>query len=479
MLTVFGDWINSTSTNTIITIDSPLFGGKVVLGGNSQQYIRGSETIFDYLDLNGSGVKTMNVNTTVAGVLAIGNSTLELNKNILTVLNTATSAITSNGGYIESESTSGYTGTKPVYLGNPSVIVWNGQNMPKIFPFGVNGKSLPVTISSLSTNSASTFTFVISTRKSDIYNNDYDEPAENLDWNDGTNGANSPLYNRGQTGVIDRWWNMTVLTPTTVSTVTTSVIFSYASEENTITTAGNIGAQYWLNNSWNPNHIVLGSTSLSTNSVGTVSASNFTLATNQKIPFVLSSEAVALPIELIDFRGQCVNKEIVFDWCTASEKNNHYFTLEYSPDGINFSGIGRVYGNGTTGEKHCYQFIANALGELNYYRLKQTDYDGTTSYSKIIALKSCQENTNQIIIAHEGKKDIALIINSLSNQTFQLKLYNSLGQIIEETSIEIKEGYNNLPVNFENLSNAIYYVSIYNGVEKLVSKQIVVSDFNR
>jgi len=476
-ITVMGNWINNCSYNRNIANQST-----VILAGNITQLITGSmSTRFTNLSLRGNGLKKLDLNTNLTGVLSLGSSTLMLNANTLFIENNRRTAITfSAGGYIESET---YTCTSGI-CNSTGTINWSctrSGETPKIFPFGANGSFLPVTVVMTPTNQTFS-TLEVSTR--DTYtvsglvtdkrsNSPYEPPVTNLDWVDGTGGSSD----RSITGVLDRWWT---IKPS--SSFTADITFTYRSSENTTSSpSSNIGAQYWntSTSSWLPNHNVLGEVPGVTSGTGTVTAPGLTFSAGTKVPFILSSKAVALPIELIDFSGKCIQKELVLDWCTASEKNNHFFTVEHSLDGVNFSSMGRIYGNGTTGEKHCYQFITNALGELNYYRLKQTDYDGSISYSKIIVLKSCQGNANQVIIAHEGKKQLSLIINSISNQTFQLKLHNTLGQIIEEKTIEIKEGYNNLPVNFENLSNAIYYVSIYNGVEKLISKQIVVSDFSR
>ena len=68
-------------------------------------------------------------------------------------------------------------------------------------------------------------------------------------------------------------------------------------------------------------------------------------------------------------------------WRTATELNNDYMAVEHSTDGRRYSEIGRVLGAGTTQEPHDYRFTHEAPAPgLNYYRLRQVDYDGQYEY---------------------------------------------------------------------------------------------------
>ena len=68
------------------------------------------------------------------------------------------------------------------------------------------------------------------------------------------------------------------------------------------------------------------------------------------------SAASALPVELISFSGQFINENTNLSWSTATETNNDYFVIEKSSNGIDFSIIGKVDGNGTTNETSNYSY---------------------------------------------------------------------------------------------------------------------------
>jgi hypothetical protein len=62
--------------------------------------------------------------------------------------------------------------------------------------------------------------------------------------------------------------------------------------------------------------------------------------------------------------------------------------VEQSGDGINFKAIGKIdsKGNGNSTNEYAYTDKNPGLND-NYYRLKQTDFDGNFTYSHIINTK--------------------------------------------------------------------------------------------
>ncbi|MFN5418496.1 MAG: lectin-like domain-containing protein [Flavobacteriia bacterium] len=94
---------------------------------------------------------------------------------------------------------------------------------------------------------------------------------------------------------------------------------------------------------------------------------------------------VLLPIELLYFDAKLNEKQTVnLTWETASERNNDYFTIEKSMTGSDWEYLGNVDGAGTTSTPHSYYLedLNPAFGN-NYYRLKQTDFNGNYVYSDI------------------------------------------------------------------------------------------------
>ena len=106
-----------------------------------------------------------------------------------------------------------------------------------------------------------------------------------------------------------------------------------------------------------------------------------------------SSISSFLPIELTSFTATATDYVYTFNWVTASEVENDYFTLEYSIDGVNFNEIDYVHGAGTTSETSEYEYRWDDAPnfEMIYFRLKQTDYNGEYTYSDVIV--SCRKKS--------------------------------------------------------------------------------------
>ncbi len=96
-------------------------------------------------------------------------------------------------------------------------------------------------------------------------------------------------------------------------------------------------------------------------------------------------EALPLDVELIEFTAEPQAETVLLQWSTASEDNNAYFVIERSTDGNDFKAIAQVDGQGTTSALTQYQSVDKSpeTGN-NYYRLRQVDFDGSVTFSKIV-----------------------------------------------------------------------------------------------
>ncbi|NML66419.1 hypothetical protein HHL22_14500 [Hymenobacter sp. RP-2-7] len=97
-----------------------------------------------------------------------------------------------------------------------------------------------------------------------------------------------------------------------------------------------------------------------------------------------------LPVELVQFEAQAVlNRDAQLSWTTASELNNARFVVERSLDGVRFTPVGQLAGQGSTARATSYAFTDAGIGpkvaggQPVYYRLQQVDQDGTVHYSPV------------------------------------------------------------------------------------------------
>ncbi len=98
-----------------------------------------------------------------------------------------------------------------------------------------------------------------------------------------------------------------------------------------------------------------------------------------------ATNVVILPIELSSFEAEADQNSVSLNWTTGSEKNNDYFTIERSKNGVDFEPAGQVTAIGNSTIPTHYQLTDDEpYYGTSYYRLKQTDIDGQFTYSKMI-----------------------------------------------------------------------------------------------
>ncbi|MFH1005558.1 MAG: T9SS type A sorting domain-containing protein [Bacteroidota bacterium] len=201
------------------------------------------------------------------------------------------------------------------------------------------------------------------------------------------------------------------------------------------------------------------------------------VTTSDFSPWAFTNEIAPLPIELLSFNGKCENNINHLAWVTASEMNNSFFTIERSIDGQTFEVIGTKQGAGNSSAILNYEFIdlspfSNRDGsEVRYYRLKQTDFDGNYSYSKMIAVQNCdiQVITQIESIYNNGNGSIAVVISSEKGKKYNLAFYDAIGKKVINENLFVKKGKNTYLLNSQ-LQTGVYLVRMYAETKNFISK---------
>jgi hypothetical protein len=185
----------------------------------------------------------------------------------------------------------------------------------------------------------------------------------------------------------------------------------------------------------------------------------------------------ALPVELTTFNGQILNNVVLLNWETSTEVRNYGFDVEKSNDGINFSTLGFVQGNGNSNSTKYYSFEDNSPETgINYYRLKQIDTDGSFEYSKIISANLNIPTEFTLSQNYPNPFNPATTIDfTLPSNTFvSLKVYDLLGN---QTALLINEqkeaGSYSLQFDGTNLASG-NYIYVINAGGKVITKKMTL-----
>lgn len=165
--------------------------------------------------------------------------------------------------------------------------------------------------------------------------------------------------------------------------------------------------------------------------------------------------ASVIPVQLSSFSAIRKENRVELIWATASEINNDYFQIEHSTDGIRFSTLGFIEGQGTSTSLHNYKFehLEPAVG-LNYYRLKQIDFDGKVEYSDIVAIDFTADNLVKIFPNP--------VVDNLRIDNYtgpSVNIYNQMGQIVFRL-----DTFDN-QIDLSHLSSGVYFLEL--GIERI------------
>ncbi len=474
---VGGNWINNgsftESTNTVSFNN---------LSSNVLRTIGGAtpETFYN-LTINTNAltdaVRLLN-NTTVTNNLVLTKGELNLNGTTLAITNSATSAIDRTGanvGYIKGEKTTAPYGE----------VKWQQELAPAasvfVYPFGKSSTEyipFTYTVTTAATGGSSPRTISVSTYGTATDNLPIMSPATNLN---GTTGGVS---------VVDRYWAITL--NNYIGTRPTATMDFVATDAEITTTGLNpetpttysgvtsavLAAQRWSpSNYWDaavgsPSQTYTPDTPAPTTNTGRVQILGWNQFTpGVASPWVLVDQSVPLPIELVEFTAVAKLGIVELNWRTASELNNDLFTIERSTSGEKFYKIDSISGAGTKSSESKY--LAKDLNPnpgLSYYRLKQTDFDGKFTYSKVISVEIAAQNLWSVY-PNPSNGDILNI--RLTNQEINKEAYIGVHdvsgkQLFSQTS---KVGTSGLITvePFQKLTSGMYVITV--AVEQRMVKQ--------
>ncbi|SEJ59176.1 Por secretion system C-terminal sorting domain-containing protein [Dyadobacter sp. SG02] len=137
-----------------------------------------------------------------------------------------------------------------------------------------------------------------------------------------------------------------------------------------------------------------------------------------------------LPVHLISWNGSYQENVVKLNWETAWEENSDYFAIQRSADLKTFTTIGKVASKGTTAVRQSYEWTdADPEPGTNYYRLVQTDADGTTETSRIIAIHNEPLSSGKLAVyPNPSRPGEAFRVNVAANGAESIILYNLVGR---------------------------------------------------
>jgi hypothetical protein len=195
---------------------------------------------------------------------------------------------------------------------------------------------------------------------------------------------------------------------------------------------------------------------------------------NPLYPYMGADEAsIPLPVKLNTFTAIANKNDVLVSWSTVSEMNNKGFDVERSVDGKNFEKVTFVKGIGNSNSLTAYRFtdmnaFKIASAEVLYYRLKQIDLNGATSYSNTVTVSANNDATTNAFEVYPNPFNHALQVEFISSTqtSVMVSLFDISGRNIMNKNIQAESGLNVFELkDLSSLDDGIYFISItQNGV---------------
>jgi len=437
-LSIKGDFVNNGNAS-----DFNIGNVQIILSGNALQTITcpinqdfGSVT----LDNSSAAGVRLNNNISVSRGMQFINGLLDLNLNTLTLgSSTANAAITGSGN-------------------NSYILAWDGSDNGTVvhkvnsvggnylFPIGDLNDYTPFSVnfnSATLSNASLTATLKVNTHPAIVSSTNY----------------------------LGRYWS---IEPTGITNPNYNVQYNYAASDIFGSEGTLFPAKYnsggWQSCIESASNAMIGS--------GGVNVTTKTLSWNGITTFSEFTgigNGTALPIELLSFTADATDKDVILNWTTVSEINNHYFEVERSIDTKTSKSVGKLNGAVNSNTLLTYNLIdENPETGTSYYRLKQVDYDGKFTYSEWIPVKFEGEEKMQLT-QFAVNREASAVNFTFSNLPIEsvnatITVFDVSGRLVYDQAVpNISRAWNG-NITLGNLSKGNYIARFGLGTQTIIRK---------
>ncbi|WP_353717307.1 T9SS type A sorting domain-containing protein [Dyadobacter sp. 676] len=181
---------------------------------------------------------------------------------------------------------------------------------------------------------------------------------------------------------------------------------------------------------------------------------------------------ITLPVVLARFNGSLLDNAVSLSWTTTEEAGASHFDIERSADSREFIQLGRVRAKGNSSVKQQYGFVDNKpLNGNNYYRLRMVDADGSSDYSRIIAVDNGANSIAFELLGNPvANREIRFLLKN--ENASHIGLFDLSGKAIR---FSLSQSGNEFVLKPKNtLPSGLYVLSLKRGKAGAITKKVLV-----
>lgn len=200
--------------------------------------------------------------------------------------------------------------------------------------------------------------------------------------------------------------------------------------------------------------------------IGCTASQNAANGTGPNNSGILTGNPNPLPVELLTFTGRANGSQVDLKWQTATEINNHYFMVERSDYAGNRNEIGRVEGAGTSSMLHSYALTDPAPNAgVNYYRLRQVDYDGSVNYSSWVAVEFQPADHYVSVFPNPTTGTFQVSLQGFGHQWTTVQVTDVTGRTVSRSEFFVQEDYTITTLDLSGETSGVYFLTITSGTK--------------
>src|SRR5258706_7268464 len=186
--------------------------------------------------------------------------------------------------------------------------------------------------------------------------------------------------------------------------------------------------------------------------------------------FTSGQSGLPLPVDLLNFDAVIQSEDVLTTWVTATEVNCDYFVIERSQDGINFEMVGTRRGSGNSSVTLYYSMLdTKPIKGISYYRLREVDFDGTDTKSRLVAVSFVNVN---VLIEFPNPAQTSSIIIGLTTAAegkVNLEIIDMLGKVQLSELLDVKKGLNEInDYSVRDLPQGAYFIRIKSAGNEII-----------